>query len=103
MKVQAALRSVREIDTAGGTLVLYFAHTFSRDLVNQMTNRTQVEALWEELLGRRVEVRCTVIGENSAPRASAASQRTSKAGPEGDDDVLLHEARKLGAVVRPLD
>jgi DNA polymerase III gamma/tau subunit len=103
MKVQAALRSVREMDGTGGTLVLYFAHTFSRDLVDQMSNRTQVEALWEELLGRRVEVRCAVIGENSAPRASVPSQRTSRAGSEGDDDVLLHEAQKLGDVVRPLD
>jgi DNA polymerase-3 subunit gamma/tau len=67
MKVQAALRSVRSIEASGQTIVLYFAHAFSRDLVNQGENRAQVSALWQELLGRKVQVRCALPGEYHGP------------------------------------
>ncbi len=33
--VQAALRSVKEIETVGDAIILRFSHTFSRDLVNR--------------------------------------------------------------------
>jgi hypothetical protein len=97
--VQAALRAVKEIETSGDVIVLRFAHTFSRDLVNRPENRVQVEALWEELLKARVQVRCALIGETVAagPAASGHSVPT-----QSDNDTLLSDARSLGAVVKKL-
>ena len=68
--VQAALRSVKEIETVGDAIILRFSHTFSRDLVNRQENRSQVEALWEGLLKARVQVRCALVGETVAAPAS---------------------------------
>lgn len=98
MKVQAALRSVKEIDAVGDVVVLHFSHTFARDLANQAENRLQMEALWTELLQVRLQVRCVLVGE---PPALASPPPAGR--PEGDDEVLLNEARNLGAVVRKLN
>jgi DNA polymerase-3 subunit gamma/tau len=102
MKVQAALRSVREIGATGQTIVLQFAHAFSRDLVDQLENRTQVEALWEEILSRRVDVRCILVGEPLEPHPAAAVDAASAGQPQNDEETLLSEAAKLGAVIKPL-
>lgn len=99
MKVQAALRSVREMDVSGQTLVLQFSHTFSRDLVNQGENRALVEAVWQEVLGHVVTVRCTLLGE--APPSAAVPIPGKSTAPE-DEGVLLEDARKRGAVITPL-
>jgi DNA polymerase III subunit gamma/tau len=99
MKVQAALRSVRELDAVGETLVLQFGHAFSRDLVVEAENLSQVESLWENLLNRRIPIRCTVAGE-SLPTASAAAQPAKS--KQNDDESLLDSARELGAVVKRL-
>ncbi|PKO22656.1 MAG: DNA polymerase III subunit gamma/tau [Chloroflexi bacterium HGW-Chloroflexi-1] len=100
MKVQAALRSVKEIDVVGQAIVLQFAHAFARDLVTEGGNRAQVEALWEELLQRKVQIRCTLVGETPAP--SAAPLLRSAARPENDDEALLRGVQELGAVVTRL-
>ncbi|MCU0501919.1 MAG: DNA polymerase III subunit gamma/tau [Anaerolineae bacterium] len=104
--VQAALRSVKEIETAGDAVVLRFAHTFSRDLVNRPEHRSQVEALWEELLKARVQVRCALVGETVAapvPTASSQAAPGQRSGlPQSDDDAFLDDARSLGAVVKKL-
>ena len=99
--VQAALRSVKEIETVGDAIILRFSHTFSRDLVNRPEHRSQVEALWEELLKARVQVRCALVGE---PVASPSPAASSQAAPRGqhEDDVFLDDARNLGAVVKKL-
>ena len=102
MKVQAALRSVREVGGTGQAIVLQFAHAFSRDLVNEMANRAQVEALWEEILGRRVEVRCTVLGEAPATHSATPVAASSAARPQDDEESLLSDAEKLGAVIKPI-
>jgi DNA polymerase-3 subunit gamma/tau len=105
MKVQAALRGVKRLDASGGTLIMQFSHTFSRDLVSQGENRVLVEGVWQEVLGRKVGVRCSVASETAtaatAP-ASPAEGTTSNPTPITDDEVLLGDARKLGAVVKPL-
>jgi len=99
--VQAALRSVKEIETVGDVIILRFSHTFSRDLVNRPENRSQVEALWEELLKGRVQVRCALVGETvAAPAPTASSQAAPR--PQNDDDAFLDDARNLGAVVKKL-
>jgi len=100
MKVQAALRSARPIDVVGQIVVLQFSHAFARDLVSQAENSSQIEALWQELLGRKVGVRCVLRGENVTP--ASATVPPASAGLEADEDMLLHEARKMGAVVKPL-
>lgn len=102
MKVQAALRSVRELDVAGQAIVLQFSHAFARDLVNQGENRIQVEATWHELLGRDVQVRCVLVGELVAPGAPSSHEAPTGSTVGGEDDPLLSDARKLGAVVKPL-
>jgi hypothetical protein len=99
--VQAALRSVKEIETSGDAVILRFSHTFSRDLVNRPEHRSQVEALWEELLKTRVHVRCALVGEAvAAPSPAAPSQAAPR--PQSDDDAFLNDARNLGAVVKKL-
>lgn len=97
MKVQAALRSVRELDVAGQVLVFQFAHAFSRDLVNQAENRALVEDAWQEVLGRKVQVRCALVGENPAAPEGKAPPAAQIAMDE--DQVLLEDARRRGAVV----
>lgn len=96
MKVQAALRSVKEIDVVNSVLVLRFAHAFARDLVNQNEHRSQVETLWDGLLKTHVTVRCALVGEPvqiaAAPAATGAN----------DDEAFLAGARDLGAVVKKL-
>jgi DNA polymerase-3 subunit gamma/tau len=105
MKVQAALRGVKRLDASGGTLIMQFSHTFSRDLVSQGENRVLVEGVWQEVLGRKVGVRCSVAGETPAAattQSSPAGGATPDPTPVNDDEVLLGDARKLGAIVKPL-
>jgi len=103
MKIQAALRGVKQLDVAGGVVVMYFSHAFSRDLVNQAENRTLVESVWQEVLGRKVGVRCALAGE-TLPAFPATPPSIASAGPASasDDEVLLDDARKLGAVIKHL-
>ncbi len=102
MKVQAALRSVHELDIAGQTLVLRFTHAFARDLVSGAENRGQVEAVWGEVLGRKVQVRCGLVGEAPPPSPAQASPSAPARGAS-DDDAFLQGARELGAVVKKLE
>jgi hypothetical protein len=99
------LRGVKRLDAAGGTLTMQFSHTFSRDLVSQSENRLLVEGVWQEVLGRKVGVRCSVAGETAAAATtspSPAGGATPDPTAVSDDDVLLGDARKLGAIIKPL-
>jgi hypothetical protein len=62
---------------------LQFSYSFSRDLVNEAENRNQVELVWQELLGRPVQVRCALAGETSAsgPAARSAPPTAATSGP----------------------
>ncbi len=101
IQVKAALRAVKEIETTGDAIILRFSHTFSRDLVNKPEHRSQIEALWEELLKARVQVRCALVGETvAAPAPTASSQVAPR--QQNDDDAFLDDARSLGAVVKKL-
>jgi DNA polymerase III subunit gamma/tau len=115
MQVQAALRSARALDVAGHTLTLQFAHDFARKVVDDPERRAQVETVWEEVVGSRIHVRCTVAGgsaaggstagDNAAPSAAGSAAARPAAGNkagESDDDVLLHDARNRGASVKRL-
>lgn len=101
VKLQAALRAVREMEFAGQTLVMLFSQAFSRDIADQMENRQHIEAAWEEVLGRRVVIRCSMLGEAAAPSgAPAAGSPTGT--PVDPDEQLLSDARRRGAVVTNL-
>ncbi len=102
VKVQAALRAVRELDVVGQALVLQFSHAFARDLVNQPDNRTAVEGAWEEVLGRRVPIRCVLMGESLADPDVSPSP-TPQGNAADEDQILLEDARRRGAVVTPLE
>ncbi|MCX6031164.1 MAG: DNA polymerase III subunit gamma/tau [Chloroflexi bacterium] len=102
MKVQAALRSVHELDVVGQTLVLRFTHAFARDLVSGAENRGQVELVWSEVLGRKVQVRCGLVGE-APPPPPAQAPPSAPARGVNDDDAFLQGARELGAVVKKLE
>ena len=78
IKLQAALRAVREMEFAGQTLVMLFSQAFSRDIADQMENRQHIEAAWEEVLGRRVVIRCSMLGET--PASSGAPAAGSRSG-----------------------
>jgi hypothetical protein len=99
MKVQDTLRSVRTLELSGQTLVLQFSHAFSRDMVNQPEYRTQLESLWQAILGQQIYIRCVLKGETPDPPVSAPQQATAE---EDDVDPLLRDALNLGAVVKPL-
>ena len=83
---------------------MQFSHTFSRDLVSQGENRVLVEGVWQEVLGRKVGVRCSVAGETPAAATTQSSPASRGATPTSvdDDEVLLGDARKLGTIVKPL-
>ena len=53
-------------------------------------------------MGRRVTIRCLLVGENSGsagqPAAGPAPAKT-----ESDDEAFLREARSLGATVKRID
>lgn len=102
VKVQAALRAVRGLDVVGQVLVLQFSHAFARDLVNQAENRAAVEGVWQEVLGRKVPIRCMLVGESPAIAEDPAPPSSPPSG-EDDDQVLLEEARRRGAVVTSLE
>jgi DNA polymerase-3 subunit gamma/tau len=98
VKLQAALRSVRTLDLSGETLVLRFSHAFAQEMVNQPQYRSQLESVWEEVLGRPIRLRCALQSENVDP----APSHTTAAAMAEDNDLLLQEARNMGAVVKPL-
>jgi DNA polymerase III subunit gamma/tau len=101
VKLQAALRAVREMEFTGQTLVMLFSQAFSRDIADQMENRQLIEAAWEEVLGRRIVIRCSMLGEAAAPTSAAAE--TNSAAPHVDpDEQLLSDARRRGAIVTNL-
>ncbi len=102
IKIQAALRNVKELEVAGRTVTLHFApaHGFSRDVINEPENKTKVEDAWRQVLGTEVGIRCTLYGATQAPEKGAEKRSDSKA---ADDDILLEEAKRRGAIVTPLD
>ncbi len=101
VKVQAALRAVRELDVVGQVLVLQFSHAFARDLINQTENRAAVEGVWQEVLGARVPIRCALVGESLTPAENQGPPVPSGSSVD-EDQILLEDARRRGAVITPL-
>jgi DNA polymerase III subunit gamma/tau len=100
--LQALFRASREMQTASGMLVLRFEHDSTRDALAKDKNRLTAEKVLEEILGRPVRLRCALVGESAGPSIQPAASSTTGKG-ESDDDVLLSDARKLGAKIKRLD
>ena len=87
-------------------LIMQFSHTFSRDLVSQGENRALVEGVWQEVLGRKVGVRCSVAGETAAATPAPASTGGRRAAGPDPGRMTMRccwgMRAKLGAVVKPL-
>jgi DNA polymerase-3 subunit gamma/tau len=101
VKLTAALKSVKEIETEGHVLVLRFAaaHNFSREMIDEPAHKAQVEAAWRQVLGENVGIRCSLMGAAPPTQAAAGKQEPSRSG----GDALLEDAKRRGAVVRQLD
>lgn len=105
VKIHAALKAVKEVEVVGHTLVLHFpaAHGFSREMIEELAHKTQVENTWRQVLGEVVNIRCVLMGESAAPAAPPASGPGGPAAPAGEaDELLLSDARRRGAVVTNL-
>ena len=100
IKIQAALRNVKEVVVVGRTLELQFgaAHGFSRDVINEGENRVHVEDAWRQVLGEDVSIRCTLAGASAARAADPRDESRASGG-----DVLLEDAVLRGAVIKQLD
>jgi hypothetical protein len=88
---------VRTLDLSGQTLILRFSHTFAQEMVSQPQYRPQLEAAWEEVLGRPIRLRYALQSESIEPPV-----RQEPAAASDEEDLLLREARNMGAVVKPL-
>lgn len=101
IKIQAALRNVKEVVVSGRTLELQFgaAHGFSRDVVNETENKLHVEDVWRQVLGEEVNVRCTLLGATAAAKTAETRSESRESG----GDALLEDAKNRGAVITPLD
>jgi hypothetical protein len=102
IKISAALKNVKEVETDGRVLVLRFAaaHNFSREMIDEPAHKAQVEAAWRQVLGEEVGIRCSLM---SAGPAAAAPSGGGKQEARGGGDALLEDAKRRGAVVRQLD
>lgn len=102
VKLAAALKSVKEIETEGRVLVLRFAaaHNFSREMIDEPAHKAQVEAAWRQVLGEDVGIRCSLMGAAATGPAAGASKLEQ---PKSGGDALLEDAKRRGAVVRQLD
>ena len=101
MKVQAALRSVHELDIAGQTLVLRFTHVFARDLVSGAENRGPGGGG----LGRGSGAEgagALRAGRRSASVVPCANIPPAPVRGASDDDAFLQGRGELGAVVKKL-
>jgi hypothetical protein len=100
VKLAAALKSVKEIETEGHVLVLRFAatHNFSREMIDEPAHKAQVEAAWRQVLGENVGIRCSLMGAGPAAPSTGGKQE-----PARGADALLEDAKRRGAVVRQLD
>jgi hypothetical protein len=103
VKLTAALKSVKEIETEGRVLVLRFAatHNFSREMIDEPAHKAAVEAAWRQVLGEDVGIRCSLMG--AAPGSAAPAARGTSEPPRAGGDALLEDAKRRGAVVRQLD
>jgi hypothetical protein len=100
VKLSAALKSVKEIETDGRILVLRFAaaHNFSREMIDEPAHKAAVEAAWRQVLGEDVGIRCSLMGSAATPAGGGKQEQ-----PRAGGDALLEEAKRRGAVVRQLD
>jgi len=90
--VQALLRDGAPIDAENDTVVLGFPFPFHRERIEEQKNRTVVEDVIGQVLGRKVRVRC----------APATKEALAFVDPlqSAMEDPLVRAAISMGARVR---
>ncbi len=102
VKIQAALKSVKEVSVSGRTLEFHFApsYGFAREMIEDPKVKAQVENTWRQVLGEAVSIRCVLQGTTAS--GSKGGEKRDESGSSGGD-ALLEDAKRRGAVVRQLD
>lgn len=102
LSLQALLRSGRPVGVEGATVLIGFAYPFHKSKVEEDANRRAAEDVLSKLLGRRVQVRCVLSAESTAPAPPKASRAApNQPAPPQDDQLLKAAVEQLGAVVKP--
>ena len=104
VKIHAALKAVKEVEVVGHTLVLHFpaAHGFSREMIDDIAHKTQIEDAWRQVLGEVLNIRCVLMGEAVTPANPPAGAAGGASTPADPDELLLGDARRRGAVITNL-
>lgn len=90
--LQAVLRSGQPVGSEDGTLVLGFPYPFHRERVEDQRNRSVVEEVVGQVLGQKIQIRCT----QSSREAIAAADPFQAA----MEDPVVKAAIEMGARVR---
>lgn len=111
--LRGALRTLRNVVALGDDIYFAFEHDLSRQVVERPNNKTVVENLISQLLGRRVHIHCQVgsqvtgIAAAARPERVERNERAGEASPAAADDlttdpVVRHAQQALGAVASRL-
>ncbi|HNS02547.1 MAG TPA: DNA polymerase III subunit gamma/tau [Anaerolineae bacterium] len=111
--LRGALRTLRNVVALGDDIYFAFEHDLSRQVVERPNNKTVVENLISQLLGRRVHIHCQVgsqvtgIAAAARPERVERNERGGEAAPAAADDlttdpVVRHAQQALGAVASKL-
>lgn len=111
--LRGALRTLRNVVALGDDIYFAFEHDLSRQVVERPNNKTVVENLISQLLGRRVHIHCQVgsqvtgIAAAARPERVERNERAGEASPAAADDlttdpVVRHAQQALGAVASKL-
>jgi DNA polymerase-3 subunit gamma/tau len=111
LSLEALMRSCRPLAVDGDIVVLGFDYDFHRGKVEEERNRSDVEDVLSNLMGRRYRVRCVLAHNAQQERAATSSRRASKPAGEravpspeqvaADDPVVRAAIEDLGAQVVP--
>jgi DNA polymerase-3 subunit gamma/tau len=101
--LKGALRTLRNVVARGGDIYFAFEHEFAKERVERPGNKTVVQDLLAQLLGRPVRLHCQVGQQVTGVTASQEEVVPSTAAPAAedeltDDPVVQHAQRNLGAV-----
>jgi DNA polymerase-3 subunit gamma/tau len=100
--LRGALRTLRSVVAHGDDVYFSFENEFSRSTVDRLANKSVLQDLIGQLLGRPVRLHCqvggAVIGGDPAQQSLAATPPALGAEQVADDPVVAHALQNLGAV-----
>ena len=111
--LRGALRTLRNVVAQGDDIYFAFEHDLSRQVVERPNNKTVVENLISQLLGRPVHIHCQVGSQVTGIASAARPERAERNEPAGEapaaatddlttDPVVRHAQQTLGAVASKL-